>query len=96
MLCLSPALLSPELVPGAGSGGADLAMHRDLICLTGSDPRALPTYSNRSLVLCSVCASSASVFGMVPNTGKAFMSDFSDLCLFIYLFILTIVNLTIN
>lgn len=30
VLCLPPALLSPELVPGAGSGGADVAMHRYL------------------------------------------------------------------
>lgn len=57
------------------------------IYLTGSDPRALPTYSNSNLVLCSVRASSASEFGMVPHNGKALMSDFSDLCLFIYLFL---------
>lgn len=58
-------------------------------------PELFQLNSNRNLVLCSVCASSASVFGMVPNNGKALMSDFSDLCLFIYLFILSMVNLTI-
>lgn len=57
------------------------------ICLTGFDPRALPTYCNRNLVLCSVGASSASVFGTVPNNENVLMSDFSGLCLFIYLFL---------
>lgn len=66
-------------------------------CFTGSDPRALPTDCSRNLVLCSVCASSASVFGMVPNNEKALMSDFSDMWfLFIYSYHGELDHLSVN